>query len=502
MSQTSGVEAGLSRPHNLKADAFLKGGAKLLLIGGKWVPAKSGRTFETINPATEEVIASVAEAGQPDVDDAVKAARRAFEEGPWPRMQPFERAKLLTRFAELLEANAQELGELDTLDGGRVFRLTSTVDPFGSAEGIRYAAGWATKFYGETNPSGPEIFNFTLREPLGVIGIIIPWNAPLALAANSPAFPLALGNTVVMKVAEQTPLVALRLGELFQEAGFPDGVINILTGFGPVAGAALAAHPDVDGISFTGSVSTGKEIVKASAVNLKKLTLELGGKSPNIIFADAVMDAAVPSSIAGIFHNQGQACIAGSRIFVQRDIYDEFAERFTGAANQVKTGDPFASDTIVGPLVSETQFKRVTGYIKVGEDEGARLLTGGAGKAFKRGYYVKPTVLADVHNQMRIAQEEIFGPVAALITFKDEHDAVLQGNDTIYGLGAGIWTRDISRAITVARKLKAGMVWINGYYRGNLGSPFGGYKQSGMGRQGSVHTIQSYTQIKAVTVTL
>ncbi len=502
MSATPGVEAGLPHPNSPKAEGFLKGGPRKLLIGGKWVAAKSGKTFETINPATEEVIATVAEAGQADVDDAVKAARRAFEEGPWPRMQPFERARLLTKFAELLEANAQELGELDTLDGGRVFRLTSTVDPFGSAEGIRYAAGWATKFYGETNPSGPEIFNFTLREPLGVIGIIIPWNAPLALAANSPAFPLALGNTIVMKVAEQTPLVALRVGELFQEAGFPDGVVNILTGFGPVAGAALAEHPDVDGISFTGSVSTGKEIVKASAVNLKKLTLELGGKSPNIIFADAAMDAAVPSSIAGIFHNQGQACIAGSRIFVEQKVYDEFAERFTDAAGQVKTGDPFANDTIVGPLVSETQFKRVTGYINIGEDEGARILTGGPQKAFNRGYYVRPTVFADVNNQMRIAQEEIFGPVATLIPFKDEHDAVLQGNDTVYGLAAGIWTRDISRAITVARKLKAGMVWINGYYRGNLGSPFGGYKQSGMGRQGSLHTVQSYTQIKSVTVTL
>lgn len=502
MSATPNAEAGLSRPNNPKANEFLKGGPRKLLIGGKWVAAKSGKTFETINPATEEVIATVAEAGQADVDEAVKAARRAFEEGPWPRMQPFERARLLNKFAELLEANAQELGELDTLDGGRVFRLTSTVDPFGSAEGIRYAAGWATKFYGETNPSGPEIFNFTLREPLGVIGIIIPWNAPLALAANSPGFPLALGNTIVMKVAEQTPLVALRVGELFQEAGFPEGVVNILTGFGPVAGAALAAHPDVDGISFTGSVSTGKEIIKASAVNLKKLTLELGGKSPNIIFADAAMDAAIPSSIAGIFHNQGQACIAGSRIFVQQSVYDEFAQRFRGAANQVKTGDPFAADTIVGPLVSETQFKRVTGYINVGEDEGARILAGGPQKAFERGYYVKPTVFANVNNRMRIAQEEIFGPVAALIPFKDENDAVLQGNDTIYGLGAGIWTRDISRAITVARKLKAGMVWINGYYRGNLGSPFGGYKQSGMGRQGSLHTIQSYTQIKAVTVTL
>ena len=502
MSETTRFDAGLTRPNNPKVNQFLKGNTRKLLIGGKWVPARSGKTFETINPATEEVIADVAEAGQADVDDAVIAARRAFEEGPWPRMQPFERAKLLTRFAELLEANAQELGELDTLDGGRVYRLTSTVDPFGSAEGIRYAAGWATKFYGETNPSGPEIFNFTLREPLGVIGIIIPWNAPLALAANSPAFPLALGNTVVMKVAEQTPLVALRIGELFQEAGFLDGVVNILTGFGPVAGAALAAHPDVDGISFTGSVSTGKEIVKASAVNLKKLTLELGGKSPNIIFADAAMDAALPSSVAGIFHNQGQACIAGSRIFVQQKIYDEFAQRFTAAADQVKTGDPFASDTIVGPLVSETQFKRVTGYINVGEDEGAQLLTGGPDKAFSRGYYVRPTVFTKVHNKMRIAQEEIFGPVAALIPFKDENDAVLQGNDTLYGLGAGIWTRDISRALTVARKLKAGMVWINGYYRGNLGSPFGGYKQSGMGRQGSVHTIQNYTQIKAVTVTL
>jgi acyl-CoA reductase-like NAD-dependent aldehyde dehydrogenase len=294
----------------------------------------------------------------------------------------------------------------------------------------------------------------------------------------------------------------LRIGELFQEAGFPDGVVNILTGFGPVAGAALAAHPDVDGIAFTGSVSTGKEIVKASAVNLKKLTLELGGKSPNIIFADAILDAALPSSVAGIFHNQGQACIAGSRIFVQQKIYDEFAERFTAAADKVKTGDPFASDTIVGPLVSQTQFKRVTGYIDIGEDEGAHLLTGGADKALSRGYYVRPTVFSKVHNKMRIAQEEIFGPVAALIPFKDENDAVLQGNDTLYGLAAGIWTRDISRAITVARRLKAGMVWINGYYRGNLGSPFGGYKQSGMGRQGSVHSIQNYTQIKAVTVTL
>jgi acyl-CoA reductase-like NAD-dependent aldehyde dehydrogenase len=484
-----------------KAPDFLKGPAKQLLINGKWQPAKSGKTFETVNPATEQVLTRVAEAGQADVDEAVKAARKAFEEGPWPRMRPAERAKYLMKLADLIEAHSAELARLDTLDGGRVIALTQG-DAAGAAAGLREAAGWITKIYGETNPSAPEMFNYTLREPLGVCGIIIPWNGPFVLAASKPSMALACGNTVILKPAEQTPLSALRLGDLVLEAGFPEGVFNILTGFGPGAGSAIANHPDIDGISFTGSVSTGREILKAAAVNLKKVTLELGGKSPNVIFPDADLEAALPGAVTGIFRNQGQVCFAGSRIFVQRDMYEEFAERFSKLADAIPIGDPLNADTRIGPLVSGTQYDRVTSYIQLGTTEGASIKTGGTERPLERGYFVKPTVFVGVSNKMRIAQEEIFGPVAALIPFQDENDAVLQGNETTYGLGAGVWTRDVSRAHKVARSLKAGMVWVNCYGEGNLGSPFGGYKQSGIGREGGKYSADFYTQIKSVFVKL
>ncbi|MGO9059052.1 MAG: aldehyde dehydrogenase family protein [Candidatus Binataceae bacterium] len=501
MAATSTIESSSWRP-SAPVMSFLQGGPKKLLINGEWVPAKSGKTFETVNPATEEVLAHVAEAEQADVDEAVRAARKALEEGPWSRMQPAQRAKYLLKLADLLEAHAKELSELDTLDGGRVIALTQ-FDAYGAAEGLRYCAGWATKVSGETNSSGPDIFNFSIREPLGVVGIIIPWNGPAVLAATKHAMALACGNTVVLKPAEQTPLSAVRVGELMLEAGFPPGVINIITGFGRTAGAALANHPDVDGISFTGSVSTGKEILRASLGNLKRVTLELGGKSPHIIFPDSDLEAALPDAVHAIFRNQGQTCFAGSRVFVQRDMYSDFAARFAQAAAAVKVGPPSSPETTVGPVVSKAQYDRVTGYIGVGQKEGAKVAAGGLDRPNGgRGYYIKPTVFTGVDNRMRIAQEEIFGPVAALIPFKDENDAVLQGNDTIYGLGAGIWTRDISRAIRVARRIKAGMVWINGFGKGNLGSPFGGYKQSGIGRENSREALYFYTQAKAVTITL
>jgi aldehyde dehydrogenase (NAD+) len=487
--------------HGAKSSAtleFLKSGPKKLLIDGKWVAAKSGKTFETINPANEQVLAMVAEGDQADINDAVKAARKAFEDGPWPRMDPHQRARLLYKFAELVEKNAEQLADLETLDNGKTIFESQNIDVPLTAEVFRYYAGWASKIYGETNPSAPSVFNFTLREPVGVCGQIIPWNFPLLMASWKIAPALTCGNTVVLKPAEQTPLTAIRLGELMLEAGLPEGVVNIVTGFGPTAGAALAAHPDVDKVAFTGSTEVGKEILRASAGNLKHVSLELGGKSPNIIFPDAEMTSATFGSMMGIFITQGQVCCAGSRVFVQDSVYDQFTDSLSRMAADLALGDPFDPNTRMGPLVSKEQHERVLGYLKIGKQEGAKVKVGGDAGPQECGYFVQPTVFIDVKNNMRIAQEEIFGPVASAIRFKDENDAVLQGNDTTYGLAAAVWTRDISRALTVARRLRAGTVWINCYGMLDPVSPFGGYKQSGFGRELGKHSIDLYTQIKSV----
>lgn len=498
MAATPSLETAARGAKSSATLEFLKSGPKKMLIGGKWVAAKSGKTFETINPSNEEVLALVAEGDKEDIDEAVKAARKAFEEGKWPRMNPHERTRLLLRIADLVEKNAEQLAELETLDNGKTIFESKNIDVPITAEVFRYYAGWTTKIYGETNPSAPDVFNFTLREPVGVCGQIIPWNFPLLMASWKIAPALACGNTVVLKPAEQTPLTALRLGEIMLEAGVPEGVINIVTGFGPTAGRALVVHPDVDKIAFTGSTEVGKEIQRESAGTLKRISLELGGKSPNIIFPDADVNAAVFGSMMGIFLNQGQVCCAGSRIFVQEGMYDQFTHSLSRMAQGLTLGDPFDPNVRMGPLVSKEQQERVLGYLNAGKSEGAKVTVGGERGPQERGYYIKPTVFADVKNNMKIAREEIFGPVAAAIRFKDENDAVLQGNDTTYGLAAAVWTKDISRAIKVARSLKAGTVWINNYGMLDPITPFGGYKQSGFGRELGKYAIDLYTQIKSV----
>jgi acyl-CoA reductase-like NAD-dependent aldehyde dehydrogenase len=470
-----------------------------LLIGGKWTPAKSGKTFETINPANEEVLALIAEGDKADVDEAVKAARAAFETGKWSSISPHQRTRYLLKVADLIDKYADELAELESLDNGKPVSQARTIDIAGAAGVFRYFAGWATKIYGETNPSDPAFFNYTLREPIGVCGLIVPWNFPLMMAVNKLAPALACGNTTILKPAEQTPLTALRLGEIIQEAGIPDGVVNIITGFGPGAGSSIAEHPDIDKISFTGSTEVGKLILQASAGNLKRVSLELGGKSPNIIFPDFDMKLAARNAMNGVFFNSGQVCAAGTRIFVQRDVYDEFVTELTKVSAGMLPGNPLDPKTRLGPVVSREQYDRVNGYIEAGKGEGARVTIGGSVESGK-GYFVKPTIFADVSNDMKIAREEIFGPVAATIPFKDENDAVFQGNDTTYGLAAAVWTNDISRAHKVARALKAGTVWVNCYGVVDTGMPFGGYKQSGFGREGSRHVLDLFTQVKSVYI--
>jgi acyl-CoA reductase-like NAD-dependent aldehyde dehydrogenase len=486
---------------NSAVASFLKGSPKKLLINGKWVAPKSGKTFESINPATEDVLALIAEGDKADVDEAVKAARKALDEGKWSQIGPHQRAQYLFKIAELIDQHTDELAELETLDNGKGVAFSKAFDVPGAAETFRYYAGWCTKLYGETNPSDPSMFNYTLREPVGVCGQIIPWNFPLLMAAWKLGPALACGNTVILKPAEQTPLTALRLGELILEAGLPEGVVNIITGFGPGAGSSIAEHPGIDKVAFTGSTEVGKLILKASAGNLKRVSLELGGKSPNIIFPDANLDEAVPTSMMGVFFNSGQVCCAGTRIFVQRDMYDQFVDQLTTFSKGVSCGDPLDPNTVMGPVVSREQFDRIKGYLEVGKKEGAKVTTGGeAGKG--KGYFVQPTVFSGVNNDMRIAREEIFGPVATAIPFKDESDAVFQGNDTEYGLAAAVWTRDVSRAHKVARALKAGTVWVNCYNAIDPISSFGGYKQSGFGRELGKHSLDLYTQMKSVYVKL
>jgi len=491
------IESGVNRLMSSVRN-FLQTSPKKLLIRGRWVPARSGRTFETVNPATEEVLALVAEGDKADVDEAVKAARQAFEEGKWSKMGPHERTRYLLKIADLIEENADELAELETLDNGKPLSQSRAMDIPKAAETFRYYAGWCTKIYGDTNPSDPSLFNYTLREAVGVCGLIIPWNFPLLMAAWKIAPALACGNTVILKPAEQTPLTALRLGELILEAGLPEGEVNIITGLGPGAGSSIAEHADIDKVAFTGSTDVGKLILHASAANLKRVSLELGGKSPNVVFRDAELEDAVSNGARGVFYNSGQVCTARTRIFAERGIYENFVDKFVKASEKLTVGDPFDPGTKMGPLVSKEQFERVVNYVELGKQEGARVATGGKPLGANKGYFVAPTVFANVDNRMRIAREEIFGPVAAIIPFKDEHDAVLQANDTIYGLAASVWTRDIGRAHRVARAIKAGTVLINCQGGSDVISPMGGYKQSGFGRELGVHSLELYTQVKSV----
>jgi phenylacetaldehyde dehydrogenase len=474
-----------------------------LWIGGQWQDAADGRTFVTYNPATCEPLATVARAGAADVDRAVRAARQSFDDGRWSSMAPAARSRIVWRIGDLILEHCEELAQLETLDNGKPLSVARAGDVPMAADLFHYMAGWVTKLEGNTLPvSLPGEFHaYTRREPVGVVGQIIPWNFPLALAAWKLAPALATGNSIVLKPAEDTPLTALRLAELIAEAGVPDGVLNVVTGYGEDAGAALVAHDDVDKVSFTGSTEVGRSLVRAAAGNLKRLTLELGGKSPNIILDDADVEAAIQGAADGIFFNQGEACVAGSRLFVHRRVADDVVAGVAAVARQMRLGDGMALDTEMGPVVSQTHQGRVRGYIRAGLDEGATLVAGDEA-APDGGWFVRPTVFSGVRPDMRIVREEIFGPVLSVTAFDDDDQAVAMANNTRYGLAAGIWGRDLSRVHRLAARLKAGTVWVNCYGVLDASMPFGGYKESGWGREHGHQVLAEYTETKSVCMRL